>query len=308
MKKKYLYVTLFFFLTNFSFSQVPSRNWMVHTNLGGSFLNHKEITSKFNPIGFFGAEINYRFIEPGQNFLSNKYQYNWGSRINFIGASFNFHSDKISFLNKNSNKISSEIIKFQFSNYQGSGCLQRDFKFYPYYNTTFGYNYFLFNPNKETMDADEFIIPVSYMLFAPNNIVFAKPNFYTPEPNMNSFPEYDNKIKIGSSRETGFMIQFHNKLNLKFGYECTIIYPQYVWLQNQTSNLIESSIQNLFGFMLLMIDYIAANEISSFSDYIINSFISMGFQNLRKSKMHWPHNSNKPLYFDSFKFGIGLQL
>ncbi|MCX6165617.1 MAG: hypothetical protein NTU73_12285 [Ignavibacteriae bacterium] len=57
-----------------------------------------------------------------------------------------------------------------------------------------------------------------------------------------------------------------------------------------------------------MVDYIAANEISSLGDYVINSFITMGFQNLRKSKMYWPLNSNKPLYLDSFKIGIGLQL
>ncbi|MCX6165618.1 MAG: hypothetical protein NTU73_12290 [Ignavibacteriae bacterium] len=224
MKKIFSTIIIFFSVINFSLSQIPSRNWMVHTNLGGAFLNYNEISSEFNPIGFLGAEINYRFIEPGQNFLSNKYQYDWGSRINFIGASFNFHSDKISFLNKNSKKISSDIIKLQFSNYQGSGYLQNDFKFYPYYNTTLGYNYFLFNPNKETMDADEFIIPVSYMLFAPNNIVFAKPNFYTPEAYLNHLKDYNNKIKIGSSRETGLMFQLHNKLNLKFGYECTIIY------------------------------------------------------------------------------------
>lgn len=308
MEKVYSIIILLFFVTNFSLSQVPFCNLLTHLNSGSSFLYHNEISSGINTNSFLGAEINYRFIEPGRNFISNKYQYEWGSRINLIGVSFDFQSDKISFLNKNSNKISSDIIKLQFNNLQGSGCLQRNFKFHPFYNTTLGYNYFLFNPNKETIDADEFVIPVSYMLFAPNNIVFAKSNFYSPEANINFLNEYNNKIKIGSSRETGLMFQFHNKLNLKFGYECTIIYPQYVWLQNQTSNLIESSIQNILGFVLLMVDYIAANEISSLGDYIINSFITLGFQNLRKSKMHWPLNSGKPLYFDSFKLGLGLQL
>jgi hypothetical protein len=308
MKRIFFFIVIFSLVTSFCLSQIPSRNWLVLSNLGASFPNHNSVSNGINPNDFFGAEINYRLIEPGQNFLSNKYQYEWGSRINFLSTSFNFHSDKISPLNKNPNKISSDIIKLQFSNYQGSGYLQKDFKFYPFYNTTLGYNYLLFNPNKETFDADELIIPASYMLFAPNNIVFAKSNFYTPETNINSLKAYNNKIKIGSSRETGFMFQFHNKLCLRFGYECTIIYPQYVWLQSQTSDLIESSIQNLLGFILLIIDYIAANEISSFGDYIVNSIITMGFQNFRKAKMNWPLNSDRPLYLDSFKFGIGLQL
>jgi hypothetical protein len=308
MKKKLLLTLIFSAVSNFLFSQIPLQNLVANLNLGISLPSYNYLIKETKPNGLFGADINYRFIEPGQNFLSQKNKYEWGSRINFIGASLDFHTNKISPFNKNSDEISSKLIKLQFSNFQGSGYLERDFKFYPYYNSTLGYNYFLLNPNKNTIDADEFIIPVLYMFLAPNNIVFAKPTFYTSEQNMNTPKVYNNKIKMGSSRETGFIIQLRNELNLKFGYECTIIYPQYIWLQNQTSNLIESSIQNLFGFMLLMIDYIAANEISSFSDYIINSFISVGFQNLRKSKMHWPLNSDKPLYYDSFKLGIGIQL
>jgi hypothetical protein len=145
------------------------------------------------------------------------------------------------------------------------------------------------------------------MLLAPNNIVLAKSNFYTPEYFMSSLKDYNNKIKIGSSRETGFIIQFVNKLNIKFGYDCTIIYPQYVWLQNQTSNLIESSVQNLLGYALLMIDFLFANELSSFGNDLVNSLVTVGFQNLRKTKMHWPLNSDKPLFYDSFKIGFGLQ-
>lgn len=308
VKKSIFIIVTSLSISYFSFAQSPFQNCFTEINFGCSFLNHNNASNKINPNGFIGADLNYRFIEPGQNFLSNSYKYEWGSRINFISASFDFHSDKITPINKNSEKISSEIFKFKISNYHGSGYLEKDFMFYPYYNNTLGYNYYLLNPNKNIIDADDFIIPISYMLLAPNNIVFTKSNFYTPESNMSSLVDYNNKINFGSSRETGFIYHLHKKIYLKLGYECTIIYPQYIWFQNQTSNLIESSIQNLFGVVLLMIDYIASNEISSLADDIINSFITVGFQNLRKSKMHWPLNSGKPFFFDSFKIGISIQL
>ena len=239
-----------------------------------SFPNSKGLSADFNKNGIAGVEF-------GLQGLSRYFTIQYGMY-------YEISSNKIFSINKESDKIQSDLTNFGLTPpkiFYNVG----ENNFYLYHSLPFD---------------------VSWSKIHINNY----PSLISSE-DIDNAEKYNNIFRFSNSRDFGFRFSAKNRFFLDFGYETRVIYPRYIFLQHSVSNLTEMAFCTLpvsiLGSSFVLSDLFNSKDFSISGEvtaWIVESAIEFLFQQLRKDNMNWPVSSVKPFYTGSFKFGIGFAL
>jgi opacity protein-like surface antigen len=115
--------------------------------------------------------------------------------------------------------------------------------------------------------------------------------------------DYDETIRFGTSAEGGLMFTFANHYTVEAGYERSIIFRRHLFGKWVMSAIIEDAAQSLLdGFIGDILDH--SPEAVPVVNFLLKNALSYGIYELRQSKMNWPFNTEPPLSYDQFKFGV----
>jgi hypothetical protein len=129
---------------------------------------------------------------------------------------------------------------------------------------------------------------------------------------INYLENFNNSIRFGNIRQSGLLFNTGKKISFDLGFESKVIYPRYKFLQHSLSNFTELVLcaipMSLLGNSMVISDLLTIKEFSYSGEivsWILQSAITLGFQELRKNNMFWPLSSDKPVFMNEFKIGIG---
>jgi hypothetical protein len=149
------------------------------------------------------------------------------------------------------------------------------------------------------------IIPYYSYTLNWSNINFKYPDIMTfiPEPDHNVLNLYDKSFRFGTSSEGGVRIKIIDNLMLDAGYERSIVFQRHLFWKWAGSAVIEAAAQGLLdGFISKVFESTpAAGPIVNF---LLKNALAYGIYELRQDKMNWPFNSEAPIAYDQFKFGM----
>jgi len=138
-----------------------------------------------------------------------------------------------------------------------------------------------------------------------SRVDFRYPNIYTftNDPEIDVLNKYDESFRFGTSGVGGVSIKATDNLMLDAYYERSIIFQRHLFWKWAGSTIIES-IGN--GLLDKFFDEIFESSPSAAPvvNFVLKSALTYGMYELRKDKMNWPFNSDSPLTYDQFKFGL----
>ena len=246
---------------------------------------HPAISLQYGLAKIDRDDIQAEFTDPGLIELKLGYikdKAAWKTE-NIIKHSFNYlylvnESNKLAGKNALGTEIESEMWRFGYGNSSGYGYkLSEDAAIIPYYTYTLNWSN----------------IDFKY----PDNPTFAS------GPDQDVLNMYDESFRFGTSSEGGVRIKVFENLMLDAGYERSIVFQRHLFWKWAGSGLIEGAAQGLLdGFISKIFKSSpAAGPIVSF---ILKNGLAYGIYELRQKKMNWPFNSEAPISYDQFKFGV----
>ncbi len=149
------------------------------------------------------------------------------------------------------------------------------------------------------------IIPYNTYTINWSRINFKYPNILTfaPDPEVDVLNFYDESFRFGTSSEGGVRIKLIANLMLDAGYERSIVFQRHLFWKWAGSAVIEAAAQGLLDGFIKEIFHStpAAGPIVNF---VLKNALAYGIYELRQNKMNWPFNSEAPIAYDQFKFGM----
>jgi hypothetical protein len=149
------------------------------------------------------------------------------------------------------------------------------------------------------------IIPYYSYTLNWSNINFKYPDIMTfiLDPDHDVLNLYDESFRFGTSSEGGVRIKIIDNLILDAGYERSIVFQRHLFWKWAGSAVIEAAAQGLLdGFISEVFESTpAAGPIVNF---LLKNALAYGIYELRQDKMNWPFNSEAPIAYDQFKFGV----
>jgi opacity protein-like surface antigen len=117
--------------------------------------------------------------------------------------------------------------------------------------------------------------------------------------------DYDRTIRFGTSAEGGLMFTFADHYTVEAGYERSIIFRRHLFGKWVLSAVIEDAAQSLLdGFIDDISDH--SPKAVPVINFLLKNALSYAIYELRQSKMNWPFNTEPPLSYDQFKFGVTI--
>lgn len=113
----------------------------------------------------------------------------------------------------------------------------------------------------------------------------------------------DKTFRFGTSAESGINFDFDSKIGFNVGYETSVLFPRHMFWKHAGSWLIEAAGMGLLDHF---IDQIGDSSPLSlpFVNAILKGAYQFAFYSLKKEKMNWPFNTEAPLTYETFKFGV----
>jgi len=119
--------------------------------------------------------------------------------------------------------------------------------------------------------------------------------------------DYNQTIRFGTSAEGGVMFTFADHYTIEVGYERSVIFRRHLFAKWAMSAIIEDATQSLLdGFIDEVLDH--SPKAVPVVNFLLKNALSYGIYELRQSKMNWPFNTEPPLSYDQFKFGVTIVL
>lgn len=114
---------------------------------------------------------------------------------------------------------------------------------------------------------------------------------------------FHDKVSYGNSFESGITLNLFNSLGVNASYEQTHLLPAYMTWYFLGSTVIENLAK---VFTRTFVNSIARRSTIAgpIINFIVQSGISYGMYELRKSKMNWPFSNEPPLALERIKFGL----
>ena len=212
-------------------------------------------------------------------------------RFSKTNASLNEWFIFFSYLNSNSavtkpeeNEVTTEFYKFGFGRIEGYGYYSPRLSFVPFVSQSWLWT---------KLDDFEFTQDAAQADLPPNDAEI-----------MN---RYSDAFRFGDRTLYGFKSDILSTVQLTANYETNIIYPRHLFFKwAVTSILVEA------GY--LEIDYVLGKFIDDYPVVgpIINILVRSGYLYsyylLRKNNMNWPFNTETPLRYEGFNFGVSFVL
>jgi len=114
--------------------------------------------------------------------------------------------------------------------------------------------------------------------------------------------DFASAVRLGQVGEGGLSLHFKSGLGIHAGFERSMMYPNYIFLEDLVAGIIQFGVAE-FGASL------AANAARSevFSPllyFIIRNGIQFGVSELRRNAMNWPFQGPAPLTVDTYKISL----
>lgn len=151
------------------------------------------------------------------------------------------------------------------------------------------------------------IIPYYSYTMNWSRIDFTYPNILTfaPDPDLDVLNLYDESFRFGTSSEGGVSFKIIDNLMLDAGYERSIVFQRHLFWKWAGSTVIESAAQAMLdGFISKIFE--SSPAAGPIVNFVLKNALAYGIYELRKDKMNWPFNSEAPIAYDQFKFGMTL--
>lgn len=253
----------------------------IEVHYGFSTPKQKNIFSKFANVGFDEIKLGYSDIDTAYkpNIIGLKDRYVFASRI----------SSYLKSGNPNFDEMISDMWRFGIGWRSGYGYRFGVFTITPYHASGFSWS----RVEMETSDYDFAQLttpPISY------------------ENQLNDYSilnRYQDSFRFGTVCEGGISLTISNTLSVNTGYEAAVIFPRYMFWKHAGSFLIEEG-----GLSLLdhFIDEIAQRSpiAAPLVNFLLKNGFSYAFYTLKKDKMNWPFETEAPMTYETFKFGITI--
>lgn len=138
-----------------------------------------------------------------------------------------------------------------------------------------------------------------------SRIDFKYPQIMTllPDSEIDILNMYDASFRFGTSGVGGIRIKMIDNLMLDAAYERSIVFQRHLFWKWAGSAIIESAAQGLLDKFIDEI-FESSPYAGPVVSFVLKNALSYGIYELRQEKMNWPFNSEAPLSYDQFKFGL----
>ncbi|MFZ1518625.1 MAG: hypothetical protein WAU11_07615 [Ignavibacteriaceae bacterium] len=114
---------------------------------------------------------------------------------------------------------------------------------------------------------------------------------------------YNESFRFGTSNEAGIRIKPIENLILDAAYERSIVFERHLFWKWAGSAILETAAQGLIdGFINEVFE--SSPAAGPIVNFLLKNGLAYGLYELRQEKMNWPFNSEAPLSYDQFKFGV----
>lgn len=193
-------------------------------------------------------------------------------------------SNKLSGKNPQGTEIESDMWRFGFGKSEGYG-----------YKITESTAIIFFNSNTLNWSRFDFTFPFPITDYTTHQ--------FLPNNDYDKLNLYEDSFRFGTSSEGGVRIKLIDNLLLDAGYERSIVFQRHLFWKWAGSAVIEAAAQGLLDGFINEIFHStpAAGPIVNF---VLKNALAYGIYELRQDKMNWPFNSEAPIAYDQFKFGM----
>jgi hypothetical protein len=149
------------------------------------------------------------------------------------------------------------------------------------------------------------IIPYNSFTLNWSRIDFQFPDIRTfaPDPDNDVLNLYEGSFRFGTSSEGGVRIKLIDNLMLDAGYERAIVFQRHLFWKWAGSAVIETAAQGLLDGFINKI-FRSSPAAGPIINFVLKNALAYGIYQLRQDKMNWPFNSEAPIAYDQFKFGM----
>jgi len=253
----------------------------IEVHYGLSTPKQINISSKFANVGFGEIKLGYSDIDTAYkpNIIELKDRYVFASRI----------SSYLKSGSSNFDEMISDMWRFGIGWRSGYGYRFGSFTITPYHASGFTWS----RVEMQTSDYD----------FAQ---LTSPPIPYEKQLNdYNILNRYQDSFRFGTVWEGGISLTVSNTFSVNTGYEAAVIFPRYMFWNHAGSFLIEEA-----GLSLLdhFIDEIALRSpiAAPIVNFLLKNGFSYAFYTLKKDKMNWPFETEAPMTYETFKFGLTI--
>jgi hypothetical protein len=114
--------------------------------------------------------------------------------------------------------------------------------------------------------------------------------------------DYAAALRIGQVCEGGLSLHLKSGLGIHAGFERSMAYPRYIFLEDAVSSIIQFYVAE-FGAQLAAAA-VQSETLSPILYFIIRNGIQFGVSELRRNAMNWPFQGQAPLTVDTYKISL----
>ena len=251
----------------------------IEVHYGLSTPKQTNIFSKFANVAFAEIKLGYSNIDSvyDPNIIELKDRYVFASRISSYLKSGSHNFDE----------MMSDMWRFGIGWRSGYGYKFGAITITPYHSSGFAWS----RVEMETSPGDFWQLtnpPIPYDK-AVNDI--------------NILNRYQDSFRFGTVWEGGISLTILNAVSINSGYEAAVIFPRYMFWNHAGSFIIE---EGGLGLLDKFIDEIADRSpiAAPIVNFLLKNGYSYAFYTLKKSRMNWPFETEAPMTYETFKFGL----
>ncbi len=205
------------------------------------------------------------------------------------------HSYRFLYLSNESNKLSGK-------NTSGIDIESDMWRFGVGKSTGYGYKLsesaaiILYNTNTFNWSKIDFTLPLPITAYTTDQ--------YLPYyKDYNILNLYEGNFRFGTSSAGGIRIKFIDNVMLDAGYERSIVFQRHLFWKWAGSEIIEVTAQELLDGFINKI-FKSSPAAGPIVNFILKNALSYGIYELRQDDMNWPFNTEAPIAYNQFKFGL----
>ena len=150
--------------------------------------------------------------------------------------------------------------------------------------------------------------PAALVPYYSNSLIWSRLNMEdqpSDSTDRSMIDRFNKSFRFGTSSKGGINFQITENIGLNVEYERSIIFPRHKFWKWAGGVLIEASGQALLDEFVDAI-YKSSPFAAPIANFVLKNALSYGIYELRQEKMNWPFDTEAPLSYDQFKFGVSF--
>ncbi len=248
---------------------------LIEVQYGFGEPKHKKFNSEFNDIGLVELKLGNSGID---------YYYDGIVELNSGYIFVSQLSQDLKDDTKDELKVDSKLLRIGFGTRTGYGYGNEAFSLIPYF-------------------ADNFMMSKLTDTNLPDVRTFVPDESF--EVDQEILGRYEGAFRFSSSSEGGVKIELSNFISVNAGYEYSVVYPRFMTWKHLGSVAIEKiGLTALDNFIDEIFDRSPLS--GPIVNFVLKNAYSYAFYTLKKEDMNWPFESETPLTYETFKFGVSF--